>query len=152
MAQQVKDLVWSLLWWGFDPWPGNSHVEGTGKKPLNDKNWGKAFEEMFLTVEERTSKGKKKDKNGRQEARRNRRQHRTKPHGHGIGTGGERAPVTHTGHPRASGQQRKRPKCAEETHSRQRLHLQRRLSHSWRGARQDDSRAAAGALSRHGGF
>ena len=25
MAQQVKDLAWSLLWCGFDPLPGNFH-------------------------------------------------------------------------------------------------------------------------------
>ena len=23
MAQWIKDLVLSLLWFGFDPWPGN---------------------------------------------------------------------------------------------------------------------------------
>ena len=25
MAQQVKDLAWSLLWHGFGPWPLNFH-------------------------------------------------------------------------------------------------------------------------------
>ena len=42
MAQQVKDLVWSLLWWGFDPWPGNSHVEGTGKKTVKRQKLGQS--------------------------------------------------------------------------------------------------------------
>ena len=38
MAQQVKDLVLSLLWlWlqlcrGLDPWPGNSYMLHCGKK------------------------------------------------------------------------------------------------------------------------
>ena len=26
MAQLVKDLSLSLLWHGFDPWPGNFHM------------------------------------------------------------------------------------------------------------------------------
>ena len=32
MAQWVKDLAWSLLWNGFDPWPGNLHSVGVAKK------------------------------------------------------------------------------------------------------------------------
>ena len=45
VAQQVKDLAWSLLWlglllWlGFDPWPGNFHMaqaQPTEKNNLND--------------------------------------------------------------------------------------------------------------------
>ena len=26
MAEQVKDLVWSLLWRKFNPWPRNFHM------------------------------------------------------------------------------------------------------------------------------
>ena len=41
MAQQVKDLAWSLrrprslLWFGFDPWPGNFHVPWLWTKKRN---------------------------------------------------------------------------------------------------------------------
>ena len=34
MAQWVKDLVLSLLWLGFDPWPGNFHMP----QPVNNNN------------------------------------------------------------------------------------------------------------------
>ena len=42
-AQQVKDptLAWqglkSLLWCGFDPWPGNFHMPHTAKKEKKKK-------------------------------------------------------------------------------------------------------------------
>ena len=36
VAQQVKDLALSLLWCGFNPWPGNSAGCGVAKKMLSD--------------------------------------------------------------------------------------------------------------------
>ena len=32
MAQQVKDLVSSLLWYRFNPWPGNFHIPRVRQK------------------------------------------------------------------------------------------------------------------------
>ena len=26
MAQRIKDLAWSLMWHGFDPWPRNFYI------------------------------------------------------------------------------------------------------------------------------
>ena len=46
MAQQVKDSVLSLqqlgllLWCGFDPWPGNSHVPQAQPKRKKKKKTG----------------------------------------------------------------------------------------------------------------
>ena len=43
MAQQIKDLAFSLQWFGsllwyrFDSWPGNFHVPGTAKKKKKKK-------------------------------------------------------------------------------------------------------------------
>ena len=37
MAQWVKDQVWSLLWQGFDPQPGNFHCCGRGQKQTSRK-------------------------------------------------------------------------------------------------------------------
>ena len=40
MAQQVKDLVLSLLWLGFDPWPQNSKKKKK-KVTLNTESYEK---------------------------------------------------------------------------------------------------------------
>ena len=43
MAQQVKDPVWSLLWFKFSPWPGNVHIpQARPKKKKKKKNQKKA--------------------------------------------------------------------------------------------------------------
>ena len=42
MAHQVKDPVLSLLWLGFDPWPGNSHMlQAWQKKKKTNKKQNK---------------------------------------------------------------------------------------------------------------
>ena len=35
LTQWVKDLVLSLLWHGFEHWPGNFHMPWVGQKKLN---------------------------------------------------------------------------------------------------------------------
>ena len=35
MAQEVKDLMLSLLWHGFDPWPWNMFMPQVAKKKKN---------------------------------------------------------------------------------------------------------------------
>ena len=37
MAQWVQDLVWSLQWHGFNPWPGNFPVAHRGQKKKKKK-------------------------------------------------------------------------------------------------------------------
>ena len=45
MAQQFKDLVLSLPWLGFDPWPGNFHMLWVQPKNKKIKT-----EEPFFTL------------------------------------------------------------------------------------------------------
>ena len=37
MAQQVKDLELTLLWYRFDLWPGNFHMSQAWPKEANEK-------------------------------------------------------------------------------------------------------------------
>ena len=49
VAQQVKDLLSSLLWYRFDPWPGNFHMSQVEQKKRKKKVYPKGIKSSLLT-------------------------------------------------------------------------------------------------------
>ena len=55
MAQQIKDLVLSLLWHGFDPWPRNSYMPQAWQKKIKKYSFLNLFPNQPVhIIDERT--------------------------------------------------------------------------------------------------